>query len=104
MYTSEQIANIIHKEFPFLEKEYGINYVGLFGSYAKGKQNRNSDIDFLIDFSEDAPYLIEELNQYLQSIFNVKIHLTSIEMLVKPLNGMEERKVSKNIIKEVIKL
>ena len=32
---------------------YGIKSIGLFGSYARGEQSVNSDIDILIDFEPD---------------------------------------------------
>ena len=37
-----------------LEKEFSDNFTGLvlFGSYAKGTQNKNSDVDLLITFKE----------------------------------------------------
>jgi len=31
---------------------FGISKIGLFGSYARQEQNKNSDIDILIDFEE----------------------------------------------------
>ena len=31
-------------------RENGITYLGLFGSYARGEQTSNSDIDMLVDF------------------------------------------------------
>ena len=32
-----------------IARKYGIKRMGLFGSYARGEQNDNSDLDFLID-------------------------------------------------------
>jgi len=31
-------------------KNYDVRRISLFGSYASGKRNRKSDIDFLVDF------------------------------------------------------
>ena len=31
-------------------RKYGVKKIGLFGSFAKNKQNKKSDIDFLIEF------------------------------------------------------
>lgn len=33
--------------------QHGISKIGLFGSYAKQKQKKESDIDLLIDFQQD---------------------------------------------------
>ncbi len=36
-----------------LIQQYGISKIGLFGSYARQEQNKDSDIDILIDFQKD---------------------------------------------------
>ena len=43
-YTIDEIKNITVP----VAKQYGIEKVALFGSYAKGEQNENSDIDLII--------------------------------------------------------
>ena len=55
-----------------------ISYLGLFGSYAIGKQRKDSDIDLLVEFNniksllEKGKVLIE-----LQSLFNREVDLVS---------------------------
>ena len=45
IYTIEEIKNILNSLF----KNYDVDKVILFGSYAKGNANINSDVDFVID-------------------------------------------------------
>ena len=45
MLTQEQIRNAVAR----VGKRYGIRKAYLFGSYAKGEANENSDVDILID-------------------------------------------------------
>ena len=47
----EQIIKLLQQKKQTLAKEYGIKSLGLFGSYSKGKQNKNSDIDILVEFN-----------------------------------------------------
>lgn len=55
-----------------------ISYLGLFGSYAIGKQQEDSDVDLLIDFNntksllEKGRVLVE-----LQNLFNRDVDLVS---------------------------
>ena len=45
MYTIEEIKEKITP----IVRDYGINSISLFGSYAKGTANENSDIDLVMD-------------------------------------------------------
>lgn len=47
------IETIKTKAIPIL-KNYGVNRAYLFGSFARGDQNQNSDIDFLVEYNSDA--------------------------------------------------
>jgi len=49
MTSKEFIINSIQKHKPQLS-EFGVNNIGLFGSYARKEQSEKSDIDLLIDF------------------------------------------------------
>ena len=44
-YSIEEIKNIVY----LLAIKYGVERVSLFGSYARGEEGENSDIDLLID-------------------------------------------------------
>lgn len=45
--NTRQIQNIKKKIVPILKK-YNVKRAGIFGSYARGEQKRNSDIDIII--------------------------------------------------------
>ncbi|MFW5771287.1 MAG: nucleotidyltransferase family protein [Spirochaetota bacterium] len=49
----EKIKSVLRKEKPFLSKR-GVNTIGIFGSYVRGENNEDSDIDILIDCNEDS--------------------------------------------------
>jgi len=42
--------NLQQKEFQRMYKEQGINYLGLFGSFAREDATHDSDVDLLINF------------------------------------------------------
>ena len=46
----KDIERIKLKALPILKK-YGVNKAGIFGSYATGKNKKNSDVDILIEFN-----------------------------------------------------
>ncbi len=59
MYTIDEIKK---KATPIAE-EYGIKTLKLFGSYAKGLNNENSDIDFIVNKGK-----METLFQYISFV------------------------------------
>lgn len=71
---SNKVLEIIDKESPRtliniikslksikekLSKEYGVNNIGIFGSYARGENTQDSDLDILIDKDLSLEQLLE---------------------------------------------
>lgn len=68
-----------------LEKKYGLSVIAVFGSYSRGEQNEESDIDILVDF--DKPIGIEfiDLAGELEILLKHKVDLVSLKG-IKPSN------------------
>jgi predicted nucleotidyltransferase len=80
-----------------IQKRFKVKEIGIFGSYAKGKQKAKSDIDVLVEFSEPVGlFEFMDLEEYLQALFGVKVDLVSKKAL-KPAIG-------ERILKEVINI
>ena len=77
MYSTAQILNILKAKKPELVKRYPISELGLFGSYARGDYNNQSDIDILVDFNERIGIEFISLAHELEDIFKMKIDLVS---------------------------
>ncbi|NCO18168.1 nucleotidyltransferase [Candidatus Pacearchaeota archaeon CG09_land_8_20_14_0_10_30_9] len=72
-------------------KERGVKRIGLFGSYVKENQNKNSDIDFLVEFENVSADNFFGVFFLLERLFNKKIDLIEIKNLRNEL---------KNVLKE----
>ena len=71
-------------------KEFGVKKIGIFGSYAKGKQKKSSDIDILVEFkSVDFNKYLYVLN-LLKKLFKKKIDLIIEEDLKPELNYVKK--------------
>ena len=73
--SHEDILRLLKDEKAFLRNEFGVINIGLFGSYAKGTQRVDSDIDFLVELEEPRFDWIAGLQIYLEKRFNRKIEL-----------------------------
>lgn len=77
MYSTAQILSILKAKKPDLQKRYPISELGLFGSYARGDFNEQSDIDILVDFNGRIGIGFISLAHELEDTFNMKIDLVS---------------------------
>jgi predicted nucleotidyltransferase len=81
MRKNEEMENIKKKIIPIL-KEYKVTKAGIFGSYARGEQKKNSDIDILIEINEKAVLLeIIGLKNLLQKATKKKVDLVEYETI-----------------------
>ncbi|MDP4039909.1 MAG: nucleotidyltransferase domain-containing protein [Candidatus Pacearchaeota archaeon] len=55
-------------------KKYGVKKAGIFGSYARGEQKKNSDVDILIDFDGSLLDLVE-MEMEIKKVLKKKVDL-----------------------------
>ena len=93
--TLEAIREVLSHEKPLLKSRYGVREIGVFGSYVRGEDTKDSDLDVLVDF-EHAISLLRfiELENYLTDLLQVKVDLVMRDAL-KP-------RIGQRILKEVI--
>jgi hypothetical protein len=85
MGKNKEIENIKKKIIPVL-KEYKVTKAGIFGSYARNEQKKNSDIDILIKIDDDAGLLtIIGLKMELEKKIKRKVDLVEYETIRKEL-------------------
>ena len=78
MYNTLQILEVLKSKKDELERKYSISELALFGSYARGDYNEQSDIDILVDFNariDGFDYI--RLAHELEDAFHYKIDLVS---------------------------
>ena len=81
MKKNEEIEKIKTKILPVL-KECKVTKAGIFGSYARGEQKKNSDIDILIKINDEAGLIeIIRLKRMLQKAAKKKIDLVEYETI-----------------------
>ena len=96
MITKEIIIDILKSQKPKLSK-FGVNNIGLFGSYLTNEQSDKSDIDLLIDFDPQKESFDNYMAVYdiLENIFGNN----RIEVVTK--NGLSPH-IGPKILKDVM--
>ena len=97
MKTLAEIKEILQTERPYLAEKYGVTVVGVFGSYVRGEQEPDSDIDILIEL-ERPPRIsllgLVELEDYLSERLG-----TNVDIAIK--KNLRKR-IGKRILDEVV--
>jgi len=62
---------------------YGVNQIGLFGSYVRNEATETSDIDLLVDIHKDKKTFNNflSLNYYLEDLLGKKVELVTTQSL-----------------------
>jgi predicted nucleotidyltransferase len=89
------IINQIKKDKEYLESQFGVTKIGLFGSFASGQYHAGSDIDFFVEFKQPSFDYYTGLCIYLEKKFNRKVEI------VRKRESLNSRFVSR-VEKEVI--
>jgi predicted nucleotidyltransferase len=84
MLTKEQILTTLRQNKPFLQKEMGVKKIGLFGSYAQGKQTIESDVDVFVEFEKDDYKKIIQVLVFLEKQLPAKIDLVYKHSQLRP--------------------
>ncbi len=93
MTCNEIIAFLKQNKERFLKK-YNIATITLFGSYARGENRKDSDIDILYSIKEGSKFTFDKLIEFeneLKKAFNTKIDLIN-EKRLNPLIKIEAQK------------
>ena len=85
MKANKEIEKIKNKIIPVL-KEYNVTKAGIFGSYARGEQKKNSDVDILVKTGDEMGLLeFIGLKLMLQRVVKRKVDLVEYETIRKEL-------------------
>lgn len=95
MTNAEAIMEKLRENMPYLRERYKVKNVGIFGSYIREDNDKESDVDILVEFHE-PPTLLEfvALERHIGELTGMKVDLV-MKTVLKP--GIGER-----ILEEVV--
>lgn len=70
----------------YLEEKYSLSRIGVFGSFARGEEIPDSDIDIIVEF-DSTPDLFQffEIEEYLEKLLERKIDLVREKAIKKQI-------------------
>ncbi|MBU4481605.1 nucleotidyltransferase family protein [Patescibacteria group bacterium] len=95
----EKIQRKIKELEPYLKEKFKLKKMGLFGSYTREEELKESDLDILVEFEESADLTLLDfvrLENYLSEELKVKVDLVEKSAL-KP-------RIGRHILEEVVNI
>lgn len=85
--TLKNMKSIITEHKAQLKSNYGVKEIGIFGSYVRGEQLEQSDIDILVEFEKPVGFIkFMRLEKHLSDLLGIKVDLVTKKAL-KPYIG-----------------
>jgi uncharacterized protein len=97
MRTLDDVIVQLRRVQPELRRRYRIRELGIFGSYARGEQTEDSDLDILVKLGDDVGLLeLAGLQQDLSDALGVRVDLV--------VRDAVKRGVARRILSEAVML
>ncbi len=77
------LLNYLKEHFQEFHKDYNVEKIGIFGSYARDEANENSDIDIFVQMH---PKLLDmvAIKQYIEKDLNLKVDIIRLRDKMNP--------------------
>ena len=66
---------LLNKNNQSLQEKYNINKISIIGSFTRGEQTEESDLDIMVDFSKPIGWEVVDLRDELEKLLGIKVDL-----------------------------
>ncbi len=83
----ERLKKILKSRKEDLKRNFFVEKIGIFGSFSKGNETPESDVDILVEFNGPIGWDFIELKEYLENLLEKKVDLVSAKALKPQLKA-----------------
>jgi predicted nucleotidyltransferase len=83
MKTLDQIRQVLQEHKDEFAERFKVSRLGIFGSYARGDHDEQSDLDVIVEFTQPVGFEFIHLANRLEELVGVKVDLLTPES-IKP--------------------
>lgn len=98
MLSKEQVKELLREKHPYLAAEYGVKWIGIFSSYAKGVPSETSDVDIIVEFERPIGFKFVELVEYLERLLGKRVDV----LTPAGLQGIRVSLVAQDIAESIV--
>lgn len=77
MKSTEEILERLRQARPLLARDFGVKRIAVFGSYARGEQRADSDVDVLVEVDPSIGLRFVDLADRIESLLGVRTDVVS---------------------------
>ncbi len=97
MQDLERVIQALRENLPELRDRFSISKIGVFGSFVKGNQNDDSDVDIYIEFDRVPGLEFINLSEQLERIVRKKVDLLTPSGLKSIRNAQIRHDIEQSI-------
>jgi len=94
-HTTKQLVDFLRIQKKSLQKEFAIKKIGIFGSYARGDINEQSDIDIVVELEKPDLFYMIGIKQIIEEAFG---HRVDIVRLRGNMNKVLRDRIERDVI------
>lgn len=77
MIDLKKIESILREQMEYLKNQFYVEKLGVFGSYSRGEETPESDIDIYVQFNGPIGWKYFLLKEFLENILTKKVDLAT---------------------------
>ena len=96
--NTEALKRMIREMYPYLKHHFGIERIGIFGSFSTETARENSDIDLIVEFVKPIGLQFMNLAEFLEKKLGRKVDI----LTPAGLNSIRVKQVADRIRRDVV--
>lgn len=77
MKSTQEILSTLQRAKPDLARDFGVTRIAVFGSYARGEQREDSDVDVLVEVPPSIGMRFVDLAERIEALLGVRAEVIS---------------------------
>ena len=95
--TREDVFRLIREDMPRLQRDFGVERLALYGSFAKGSQSKSSDVDIIVQLARPLGLQFVALAYHLEELLGRKVDLATFASMAKSAENPRYRHIADDV-------
>ena len=94
-YSTQQILDFLRAQKESFKREFKVKRIGLFGSYARGEAQEQSDIDVVVELEKPDLFYMIGIKQVIEEALDCKVDIVRLR---KDMNKLLKQRIEQAVI------